>query len=150
MFNNLDYVFDAETGELVSSRETTKKLVKKKHKKKRTPKKCYFDSVRDEIIKLEYDKNFIRESFRYCRVRLLRSILDPTNLEIQMDLDGLYLSNLLIYRKLLDDNSINLELLKMENDYLQVIKQKPISSDILKIVNTVIGFIVFYFSNEMK
>jgi len=35
MFNNLDYVFDAETGELVSSRETTKKLVKKKHKKKK-------------------------------------------------------------------------------------------------------------------
>jgi len=80
----------------------------------------------------------------------LGAIIDSTNLEKQKDLDGLYLSDLLIYRKLLDDNSINLELLKMENDYLQVIKQKPISSDILKIVNTVIGFIVFYFSNEMK
>ena len=97
MFNNLDYVFDAETGELVSSRETTKKKEKKKHKKKRTPKKCYFDSVRDEIIKLEYDKNFIRESFRYCRLRLLGAIIDSTNLEKQKDLDGLYLSNLLIF-----------------------------------------------------
>ena len=152
MFNNLEYVFDAETGDIVPNKGeklSTKVNGKKKRRRNRKPKKNYQELVREEIDSLSYDKNFIKSSFVYMRIRLLRAIETPDDEVLQKDLDGLYLANFLTYRKMLDDGLVNLELLKTERDYLQGLLDKEVSEGLKTMIREILGYINFYFSNDI-
>ena len=153
MFNNLEYVFDAETGDIVPNKGekmSTKVNGKKRRKgKRRKAKKSYQELVREEIDGLSYDKNFIKGSFVYMRVRLLRAIESPGDEVLQKDLDGLYLANFLTYRKMLDDGLVNLELLKEEREYLQGLLDKEVSEGLKTMIREILGYISFYFSKDI-
>lgn len=156
MFNNLNYAFDVETGEIITNTQLkTKTSTKQTHppkkvkKVKKAKKLCYLEKVKLEIRQLTYDKNFIRDTFKYGRLRLLRAILDNQNLELQKDLDGLFLANLLVYRKLLDDGVVNLELLKTERQFLLETKQQTLTPALQTIISDILGYIDFYFRDSL-
>ena len=152
MFNNLEYVFDAETGDIVPNKGekiSTKVNGKRRKGKRRKAKKSYQELVREEIDGLSYDKNFIKGSFVYMRVRLLRAIENPGDEVLQKDLDGLYLANFLTYRKMLDDGLVNLELLKEEREYLQGLLDKDVTDGLKTMIREILGYISFYFSNDI-
>ena len=133
MFNNLEYAFDAETGEIINNKkDLTKKLCSKpKRKKSRLDKlQTNHDELKDKL-----DFNFVRQMLLNCQFEVLECVLKlrklenkkniPTPLKINLGkLEGVYLSSLIVYRYLLDNGRVNNSQLILQMNFLETLENE--------------------------
>ena len=166
MFSQLNYSFDAETGEIIvkdnkkiSNNLGLNKNKNKNKKRSRTKKKTNYSAIlTNEINNLEYgfDKNYILQSIKFARINLLehiKNIIFEENVKVKNnEIDGLYLSNFLMINLLYQRKLINLDILRNEKDYLNKLKEtitKYEKVELNELISHILSYIDFYFKDTL-
>ena len=134
MFNNLEYAFDAETGEIINNKKDLTKILCSKPKRKMKSRLDKLQS-RHDALRDKLDLNFVRQMLLNCQFEVLECVLKlrklenkkniPTPLKINLGkLEGVYLSSLIVYRYLLDNGRVNHSQLELQLSFLETLENE--------------------------